>query len=226
MSVSGISGAASASDLAPSPASTGSTDLGQDAFLRLLTTQLQYQDPLDPMSNEEFVSQLAQFSSLEQLQSLNDGMESLYVVNTSMNNASMVSLIGQDVVAYSDTFHYDGEGDQTIHYSAASAAQESTLTVTDSDGTVVYSADMGMIGEGEGSWTWDGKNQDGQVVDAGDYTFSVTASTLDGEEVTVTPLIAGTINEMDYSTGTPQPKVDGVPVSIGDILRVSTGTSE
>lgn len=226
MNVSGLNGAASASDLAPSPAATGSTDLGQDAFLRLLTTQLQYQDPLDPMSNEEFVAQLAQFSSLEQLQSLNDGMESLYVVNTSMNNASMVSLIGQDVVAYSDTFHYDGEGDQTIHFTAESAAQISTLTVTDSDGTVVYSADMGMVSEGEGDWTWNGKNQDGQVVEAGDYSFSITASTVDGAEVTVTPLIAGVITEMDYSTGTPQPKVDGVPVSIGDILRVSTGTSE
>ena len=90
---------------------SGSSELGKDTFLRLLTTQLQNQDPLNPMANEDFIAQLAQFSSLEQLQGVNTQLEGLAMINTSMNNASMVNLLGQEVVAVSDSFHYGGEGD-------------------------------------------------------------------------------------------------------------------
>ena len=84
-----ITGLYTAAEMTAANAAAPSSDeLGKDSFLKLLTTQLQYQDPLNPMENSEFVAQLAQFSSLEQLQGLSDGMESLYLVNMSMNNAS------------------------------------------------------------------------------------------------------------------------------------------
>jgi len=199
---------------------TGSTDLGQDTFLRLLTTQMQNQDPLSPMSNEEFVAQLAQFSSLEQLQGISAGIESLALLNNSMNNSQMVNLLGQKVVAMGDTVNYDGQGDLPLHYDASSATQQTTVTITDADGTVVWSGDIGPAEGGENVWTWDGRTSSGAQAPAGEYTFSFEGTSSDGGEVAVAELIVGVVDEMDYSTGTPTPSIDGTSFGVGDILRV------
>jgi flagellar basal-body rod modification protein FlgD len=201
---------------------TGNTSLGEDTFLTLLTTQLQNQDPTNPVSNEQFVSQLAQFSQLEQLQGLNSGVEDLYMVNASMNNAAMSNLLGESVVANSDTFHYDGEGSQDIYYDASSAASDATLTISDSDGTVVWSGSIGSLDEGEGSYTWDGKGTDGQPVDEGNYTFTISGSDSDGGDVAVTGQLHGQIDEMSFDGGSASPSIDGVTIAMSDIVRLYT----
>lgn len=221
-----ISGIYSAEQLqAASEASSAPTDeLGKDAFLKLLTTQLQHQDPLNPMENAEFVAQLAQFSSLEQLQGLSDGMESLYLVNMSMNNAALTGLIGKDVVAEGDQFHYAGSGDQTINYDAETSATEATITISDEDGKVVYSGELGAIPEGESTWTWDGKDLNGQTCAAGDYTFSITATDVDGGEVVVTEQMAGRIDGMDLSSGSPLLTLDGIPIDLSAVQSLEEAT--
>ncbi len=220
-----IQGLYSAAELeAVTAAEAPSDQLGKDSFLRLLTTQLQYQDPLNPMENSEFVAQLAQFSSLEQLQGLSAGMESLYLVNMSMNNASLTGLIGKDVVATGDSFHYAGSGDATLHFDAADTATVSTVTVTDADGHVVYSEDLGPLSAGEASWTWDGKDLSGQMCEEGIYSFSVSGTDANGSSVEVSEQLRGTIDGMDLSSGTPLLTVEGVPVELSSILSLEQGT--
>lgn len=226
MSTSSITGLYTAAEMtAANAAAPASDELGKDSFLKLLTAQLQHQDPLNPMENSEFVAQLAQFSSLEQLQGLSDGMESLYLVNMSMNNASLTGLIGKDVVANGDTVHYDGEGDATLHFSADAKATESTISITDEDGTLVFSGDLGTLQAGDGTWTWDGKNLDGQACAEGDYTFTITGTDANGEEVAVTEKIYGTIDGMDLSSGSPLLTVDGVPIELSAIQSLEQGAS-
>ncbi len=222
MNVSSTNGLTSSADLAEATRQTGTTALGQDAFLKLLTTQMQYQDPLNPMSNEEFVSQLAQFSSLEQLQGIGKDMESLYLVGVSQNNASMANLLGQDAVAMSDTIHYTGSDAKELYYDSAGAIADATVTITDSNGDVVFSGPVGSVEEGEGSWTWNGKTTSGAVAAEGDYTVSFTGEDASGSDVAVTGQVRGLVSDMDFSDGTPQPMVDGVAVGIGDILKLST----
>lgn len=205
-------------------AETGSSELGKDTFLRLLTTQLQNQDPTNPMSNEDFIAQLAQFSSLEQLQGVNGQLETMNLINTSMNNASMVNLLGQEVVALSDQFHYDGEGEQELMYDAEQAFSSATVTVLDEDGKVVDSFTVSGRDAGEGNLTWDGKNSSGQVVE-GDYSFQINATDANGEEVGITTLVKGIIDEMSFANGTAEPSVNGIPINIGNIIRLSTGSA-
>ena len=81
MSIGSLTGVNTTNDLPSSAPITGSTDLGEDTFLRLLTTQLQNQDPTNPVSNEEFVAQLATFSQLEELQGLSGKLDSLTMLN-------------------------------------------------------------------------------------------------------------------------------------------------
>jgi flagellar basal-body rod modification protein FlgD len=202
-------------------AETGSSELGKDTFLRLLTTQLQNQDPLNPISNEAFIAQLAQFSSLEQLQGVNSQLESLNLINSSMNNASMVNLLGQEVVAVSDTFHYDGEGEQQILFDAASSFESATVTIRDEEGNVVDTVTLSHTEEGEQSFTWDGQGNSGQLAE-GNYSFTVTATDINGNNVSVTGLIQGIVDEMSFANGLAEPSINGVAVSIGNIIRLST----
>ncbi len=223
MSIGSLTGVNTTSDIPSGAAATGSTDMGEDTFLRLLTTQLQNQDPTNPVSNEQFVAQLAQFSQLEQLQGLSSQMDALYLVNASMNNAAMTNLLGQTVVARGDRFHYDGQGDQELIFDASGAATDATVTVRDADGNVVYSEDIGALSDGEGSWTWDGRGLNGQQLPEGEYTFTVAATDGDGDAVDVTTMVRGVVDEMDFSTGSASPSIDGVRIDMADILRLDNG---
>ncbi|MEZ4235191.1 MAG: flagellar hook capping FlgD N-terminal domain-containing protein [Myxococcota bacterium] len=200
---------------------TGSADLGKDAFLRLLTTQLQHQDPTNPVRNEDFVAQLAQFSSLEQLTGVNDRLEGVYMALAAMNNASMASLLGTEVVVRGNTFSYSGDGAVELDYAAPTDAVSSSLTVYDADGAVVWTGDVGALTAGDGTVTWPGVDTNGQHADEGTYTFAVTAFDANGDPVEIEEHMTGVIDEMDYSTGTPMPSIDGVSFSIADILSLT-----
>ena len=200
--------------------------LGRDAFLKLLTTQMQNQDPLSPMSNEEFVAQLAQFSSLEQLMGISAGLDSVYLGIASMNNASMSNLIGQEITAIGDGVSWDGENPVELNFESSAPADTATLTVYDEQGSVVFSSDLGPLGQGEGVAVWDGNTTSGAPADPGNYTFTVTATDADGESVQVEEHVVGTIDEMDFSTGTPMPSVNGVNIDVADILKLSSPHKE
>mgnify|MGYP002640402352 CR=1 FL=1 len=215
-----ITDAASYSDVSSAPASYGSQELSQETFLNLLITQLQNQDPLNPQESQEFVAQLAQFSSLEQLMTLNEGMDTLYLATSSMNNASMTQLIGKQVVAYGDTFNYDGEGSVDLLYDAAGEASEATLNIMDDDGNVVASVTLGSLAEGEGTVTWNGQTTSGATAEEGIYTFEIEATDTDGDEVTVYSMVSGVVDTMGYESGTPVPEIDGVEIELGEIIRV------
>jgi flagellar basal-body rod modification protein FlgD len=209
----------------PQEASTmGTTELGQDAFLRLLTTQLQYQDPENPLQNEDFVAQLAQFATVEQLTSSNDLLEGVYAAIAAMNNASMASLVGSGVIARGNEFYYDASGSKDLYFNAPSEVQSATLTVYNEAGAVVFTGNLGSLPEGESITNWDGRDSNGSPMPEGTYTFKVTGLDAEGNVIDIEERITGTITEMDYSSGTPMPSVDGITMSIGDILTLTAGT--
>ena len=200
-----------------------SSELGQDSFLKLLVAQMQHQDPLNPQGNEEFIAQLAQFTSLEQLMGVNTALGDLYAATTSMNNASMTQLLGRDVTAFSDTISYDGEGPQELYFSAPAEVDRMTVTVLDDEGKVVAREELDGLPKGESAWTWDGTDVHGVQADEGHYTVSITAYDENGNPMEVSNLLKGTVNEMSYATGSPIPYVDGIEITIGSILKVETG---
>ncbi len=206
-------------------------ELGKDAFLGLLTTQLQYQDPLDPMSNEDFIAQLAQFSSLEQLMGIQEAMSAVYAGIASMNNSSMANLLGTEVVAYGDEFAYpapggselsENGGDFDLHFETDTAYDSGTVTISNEAGSVVATGVLPPGEAGESTWTWDGLDASGQPAPEGKYTFTVTANN-GAESVEVSTLVVGKITEMDYTEGVPMPSINGVPVALDQILRLMDG---
>lgn len=205
------------------PTNAGASELGKDAFLRLLTTQLKNQDPSDPVRNEDFVAQLAQFSSLEQLTSANETLQGVYVALAAMNDSSMASLLGTSVIARGNQFKYSGDGSVDLEYNNPTQTQTATLTVYDENGTVVRTQDLGGLASGDGTYSFDGKGLDGQPLPEGTYTFSITGTDANGDTVDIEERISGVITEMDYSTGSPMPSVNGISMSLADILTLTTG---
>jgi flagellar basal-body rod modification protein FlgD len=169
---------------------------------------------------------LAQFSSLEQLISMKSSLDSVYMGVASMNNATMAGLVGTHVVAVGNGINYDGSGDADLHYSASDDASSGQLIIYDENGSAVYSRQLGSMAKGEGSLEWDGRDSDGQPVPEGNYTFAITGTDAEGAPVGITELVVGPVDEMDYTSGNPKPTVQGINITIGDILRLTTGEDE
>lgn len=200
---------------------TGNTDLGKDAFLKLLTTQLQYQDPSNPASSQDFVAQLATFSSLEQLMGANETLGAVYAALDALNDSSMASLLGTTVVARGSEFAYDGEGGADLLVRMPADAATATVRIYDEDGKLVYTADAGPLGEGEQTLTWNGEDTNGNPVGEGTYRFEIEAGDAAGNTIETTELVSGRITSMDYSTGVPAPSINGVAIDLAMIERLT-----
>ena len=196
-----------------------SDDLDKQAFLELLTTQLKYQDPLNPMENTEFVAQLAQFSSLEQLWNLNTTLQTNSQLTQAMHNSMISSLIGKEVYAYSDYLDLqDGEPAQFSYYMDETA--EASLIVYDEDGNVVNRIDLGAQEAGMHDGEWDGTNMSGEQMSPGSYIFKVAAKTGESEETAVDTLMRGIISSVRFADGKTTVMVGNAPIYLSDILEI------
>ena len=115
--------------------------LGKDDFLKLLITKLTHQDPLKPMDDEAFVAQLAQFSSLEQLQNMNNSLDNSlewdYLQMQTINNTMATNLIGREVKASYNGVYLDGNNQPTISFNSPQYAQRVNVQILDINGSVV-----------------------------------------------------------------------------------------
>jgi len=163
-------------------ASPVSRDLGKEAFLKLLTVQLKNQDPLEPIKNEAFVAQLAQFSSLEQLQNINttltqgnqSGASRDSATVAAVGNNTAVSLIGKQVEIVKDGVNLPESGSAQITYNLETGADRVAAQITDTLGKTVRTLTLHPDGL-QGQIVWDGKSDDGVRVPPGNYRVSLTA---------------------------------------------------
>lgn len=223
MEITDITGAGAQASLA----AVSNQTMGRDDFLLLLVTQLSNQDPLNPMDGQEFAAQLAQFSSLEQLINLNDGMTQSAQLNgllaQSINSGVAAGLIGREVEAVGDSFRFDGEQGKTLHYELEHAAAGATVDIFDEAGRKVRTMELGAQGKGERSFNWDGTSDDGTTVPAGTYTFKVNATDAAGAEVAVTHLMRGTVDRVTFSQGGILLWMGDTSIAMGNVRSVIGG---
>lgn len=198
-------------------------ELGRDQFLKLLVTQLANQDPLSPMQGTEFVAQLAQFSSLEQLMNVSSRVEALALSQTAAIGTQAVGFVGKSVVSRGGSFKLEeGGGTTALSFELASAAQSGTLVVTDAQGKVVATREIGPQGAGRRTFDFDGKDASGNPLPAGSYSFRVEAKDGAGAAVEATSLSRGVVEAVVYSGGAPKLRVGGREVALGDVMEVSS----
>jgi flagellar basal-body rod modification protein FlgD len=199
--------------------------LGKDAFLKLLTVQLQNQDPMSPMENTELVAQLAQFSSLEQLEniaaSLQDNLDLNLLLTQVLNNTAAAGLIGKEVVASGNTAALTEDGTADLTFDLADDAAAITVSVMDETGAVIKTLKVEDLKAGRNVLTWDGTNEAGREVTDGTYTFKVEAVDANGNAVTATTLVLGEVLGVRYEDGQAMLLIGETEVGIGDVIEIA-----
>jgi len=197
--------------------------MGKESFLKLLVTQLSNQDPLSPAEPTEFLGQLAQFTSLEQLVNVNDGLNILAISQTAATSAEMVSFVGREVTFNGSGMVLDTRGQaKDIEFELSSPAEQVTVQIVDETGDVVRNIDMGSMSAGEQVAVFDGRDDNGNELPAGSYTIQISAFDEDGATVDVSTLSKGVVSGVTFEAGYPKLRLqDGREITLNQILEVT-----
>lgn len=198
---------------------TGSNRLGKDEFLKLLTAQLQNQDPLSPTDNQQFIAQLAQFSSVEQAEGTNTRLDSLLMAQSSSNQTTTATFIGKDVVFKSDKVGLTDTG-AVMMAELSNSAKKITATISDSTGKVVRNLTFDDVSAGSLQLPWNGLSDAGTQLPKGTYSVKFEATDVQGNSVTINSQGKARVTGVSYSSGYPELIVNNVHVKLGDIVQV------
>ncbi|TDR79916.1 flagellar hook assembly protein FlgD [Paludibacterium purpuratum] len=201
----------------------------QDRFLKLLTTQLQAQDPMNPMQNSEITSQMAQISQVTSMSNLNTTMQSMLQSQMASQSLIASTTVGHSALVAGNTMGWDGNttGNKTMGaVSLAGSAQQLTVAVQDANGNTVRTIDVKNPQAGMNSFAWDGKDAQGNILPAGNYSFVATASnpgTTAAQSVKATAYNYKTIAAVSFTSGgAPQLVLnDGKTVQMSDVAQIS-----
>jgi flagellar basal-body rod modification protein FlgD len=199
---------------------TASKDLGKNEFLKLLLAQLANQDPTKPVDNQAFIAQLAQFSSLEQLQALGKKLDMLTIAQASSTQLQVTGLVGRQVTFKTDTLHLDGKP-VTAQGNLSSSADSVVAVVTDASGRVVRTMPLGARDAGAFDLSWDGRDDSGTTLPAGDYHVAIHASRSDGATVQSELRGRGTVDAVVFDSATPVLIVGTQRISLSDVSEVA-----
>ena len=194
-----------------------------DTFLQLLTTQLQNQNPLDPLDTNQFTQQLVQFSGVEQQLKTNDFLQALIESNqqTVATNATTQALafVGKEVTA-STTLSNLKDGQASWIYNAAGTSSNAVISITDMDGKTVYSKEAPIVA-GEHRFDWDGVGSDGSTVPDGVYQIKIEARDSDGKVIDVSTQMVGTVDSVDFTGDEPFLVIGEGNIALSSVERVT-----
>jgi flagellar basal-body rod modification protein FlgD len=186
-------------------------------FLTLLTTQLQNQNPLDPLDTNQFTQQLVMFAQVEQQMKSNDQLSTLIEINQSAQATSALAYVGATVVVDDSTAQLTN-GSATWNLAVPSPST-ATVTITDSTGQTAYTGNF-TVNPGNVSFTWDGKGNNGQVWPDGNYTMTVTAVDASNQPVAVSTSVQGTVNSVDMTQNPPVLSINGKNYTVDQIQQI------
>jgi len=206
--------------------STGSQrTLGKDDFFKLFVTKLRNQNPLEPMDDEALVSQLAEFSSLEQMQNMNDALQASLRWNTlnnqTINNSIAPQLIGATVTAEMTDIVYTGANTPKVTVRADGPAAELMVRILDGNGQVVRTLKQKNTAAGNVTLSWDGKTDSGADAAPGAYAFEIEAVDGAGKPVTTSASFSGKVTGVVYRNGAAYLKIGDSEISLGDIREIN-----
>ena len=201
------------------------TELGKEDFLQLLVAQLQNQDPMNPASNQEFASQLAQYSSLEQMTNMNDHLEEQNTLTEQLGNflynGMATDYIGMDVRSVGDQVKLTEDGgDAEIRFLQNEASESTVVTIYDAAGTAIRTINMKAQPYGDLSLTWDGRDDLGNEMSEDIYYYDVVANDYDGNAIETLEYTQGTVQGVRYVDGSAMLVVDGVTVPLSGVYDV------
>ncbi len=201
--------------------------IGKDDFLKLLIMQLRTQNPIKPMDNIEFATQLAQFSQLEQLaniRSILENQNSIFEALTqSLQSSSLANVIGGSARAYSNRIYFDGDNPVKIGFKLDTNVIEGELLIKDQSGRVIRTIKL----EGENlesgmHWIeWNGKDATNNNVPIGEYSFQVVVKNSAGSTFTAETFVEGRIQAIRFKPEGTVVVINNVEIPLKNLIEIS-----
>lgn len=185
-------------------AMSGNQQLGENDFLTLLVTQLKNQDPLKPMDNTTFVAELAQFSQLDQSTKQVELLQQSITNQTDSLQYSLLPMVGRTAQIEGSLIDLKNGSPATLTYALAGEAATVRVTILDQSGKALRTLDLGTQSAGKQQVQWDGRNQNGILMQPGIYQYQITAKDGKGAAVVAAPSSTLTISGVRMVDGTPQ----------------------
>jgi flagellar basal-body rod modification protein FlgD len=204
----------------PTGSTLSNTSLANNfqTFLTLLTTQLQNQNPLDPLDTNQFTAQLVQFASVEQQLRQNDQLATLINIQKSTQSTQALAYVGNTVAVDGSKAPFDGTNSATWTLKVPNDTNAS-ITITNSTGQTVFSGSY-AVQKGNPTFTWDGKGNDGTQWPPGNYTLNASGKDSTGNNVAISSEIQGVVDSVDLTASPPLLSIGGQTYTTDQIRRV------
>ena len=186
-------------------------------FLQLLTTQLQNQNPLDPLDTNQFTQQLVEFAQVEQQLKSNDELSTLVSLQQNAQATSALNLVGATVVVNGQTTQLaNGSATWTL---TATKPTTATISIADSTGQTAYTGKM-TLNAGSNTFTWNGQGNDGKAWPAGNYTISTTGVDANGQTSTISTQVQAPVDSVDLTQTPPVLSINGQNYTMDQIQKI------
>ncbi|MGB7404750.1 MAG: flagellar hook capping FlgD N-terminal domain-containing protein [Pacificimonas sp.] len=199
--------------------SASAETLGQDDFLRLLTTQLTSQSPLDPMDNEAFVAQMAQFSSVSGISEMNDSLKGLRADLSGDRLGEAAAYVGRTALVFAASVFNTGDATRGA-IDLRAPATSVTVDITDANGALIRRLQLGSQDAGATAFSWDGRTASGDPAGAGPFALSATAQARNGGTTTVPLFVEGRVSAVSLDGNTTMLSIDGIGSVRADQVQV------
>jgi len=188
-------------------------------FMKLLVAQIQNQDPMSPMDNQQFTSQITQFTMLGEMEKTNANLEEGLIMNQAINNTSMLGLVGKNVTVEGNGVQMI-DGVPTKNMIAADLPGSAVVEVKDSNGNIVRTFNKD-IKAGLSELNWDGLGDDDEVLEDGDYTIEVKITATSGADVPFKTLMTSAVDGLRYENNQAVVVVGELEFFVSEIYKVS-----
>jgi len=198
---------------------TGATLAGNfQTFLTMLTTQLQNQNPLDPLDTNQVTQQLVQFASVEQQLKTNDQLSSLITLQQTAQSTQALGFVGKTAVVDGSTANMTNNS--AVWDLNVPKASTVNISITNSTGQTVYSNSYSVgVGDNQ-TFGWDGKGTDGTQWPDGKYTLTATGTDSNGQTVGITTGVQGTVSSVDLTQSPPLLSINGQTYTVSQIKAI------
>jgi len=217
--VSGTTAASSSSSNSSLSSSTGSTLAGNfQTFLQLLTTQLQNQNPLDPLDTNQFTQQLVQFAGVEQQLKTNDQLTQLVSLQQTTQATQALGFVGKTAVVDGNTTALSSsKATWELNIPSSSAV---TVTIANSKGQTVFTGNYSASAGNNQPFTWNGQGSDGTQWPDGLYTMTATAADSSGNPVAISTQVGGTVSSVDLTQTPPLLMINGQTYTVSQVKSI------
>lgn len=205
----------------------GGDKLDKDAFMKLMLTQMQHQDPSNPLKSHEMAAQMAQFTSLEQLSNINKTLENMALTQNAGSPMESLGLIGKVVQGDSSRFtRVAGEKSHELAFKLPDAATKIKIEVKNPEGKTVKEFSLANLKAGDNRISWNGISDEGLETRPGDYSFTIHAEKSNGKKMVVDTAFEGQISGVKFVSGQPVLMIGDKTIKLNEVQEIKMPTQK